>query len=176
MGRLSDEEILALLCRAAGDGTDAEEAWRVLDKELLPRIRSFLTKRLGRTRAEEVTQEVFVNLVDVLRRGRPLQPVAYVWAMVRNAANKVPSKNECGYDELFDRAERRQAHDDQFNDRQRLEWALSKLPPRQRDAIELHHIQGLSYEQIAKSWGVTPGTVRTNVHFGRKRLQRLLEG
>ncbi len=48
--------------------------------------------------------------------------------------------------------------------------ALRKIPDRQRQAIVLHHLVGLSVEEIAKETGAPPGTVKARLSRGRQAL------
>jgi RNA polymerase sigma-70 factor, ECF subfamily len=55
--------------------------------------------------------------------------------------------------------------------------ALAALPETQRKAVELHHLQGLSLEEIARDLGTTKPAVAGLLHRGMKSLrQRLDEG
>lgn len=60
--------------------------------------------------------------------------------------------------------------------RQRLEGALSRLPPGQRRAVLLHHLDGLAIDTIAQVEGVAEGTIKSRLHRARARLVRLLGG
>jgi RNA polymerase sigma-70 factor (ECF subfamily) len=48
--------------------------------------------------------------------------------------------------------------------------ALRKIPPRQRQAIVLHHLVGLSVEEIARETGAAPGTVKARLSRGRQAM------
>jgi RNA polymerase sigma-70 factor (ECF subfamily) len=48
--------------------------------------------------------------------------------------------------------------------------ALRKIPDRQRQAIVLHHLVGLSVEEIARETGAPPGTVKARLSRGRQAL------
>ncbi|MGH3742753.1 MAG: SigE family RNA polymerase sigma factor [Micromonosporaceae bacterium] len=52
--------------------------------------------------------------------------------------------------------------------------ALRELPPEQREAVVLHHIVGLSVEQVAHQTDAPAGTVKARLSRGRKALSRLL--
>jgi RNA polymerase sigma-70 factor (ECF subfamily) len=52
--------------------------------------------------------------------------------------------------------------------------ALKALTPEQRAAIVLREIEGLSYDEIAKTMDCATGTVMSRLHYARKRLQALL--
>ena len=56
----------------------------------------------------------------------------------------------------------------------RLTKALEAMPRRQRDALLLHALADLSYEEVAVALDVPVGTVRTWVHRARKVAQRVL--
>jgi RNA polymerase sigma-70 factor (ECF subfamily) len=58
----------------------------------------------------------------------------------------------------------------------RLERALESLPPRQREIVTLHDVDGLSTEEIASLCQCPPATVRSNLFYGREKLRRLLSG
>lgn len=56
----------------------------------------------------------------------------------------------------------------------KLELALRVLPPRQREVVSLHDVEGLSTEEVAERIGVPPATVRSNLFYGREKLRRML--
>jgi RNA polymerase sigma-70 factor (ECF subfamily) len=53
--------------------------------------------------------------------------------------------------------------------------ALNQLPPPQRAALLLHFIEDFSLEEIAGITGVSLGTVKSRLHYGKKALRELLE-
>lgn len=54
--------------------------------------------------------------------------------------------------------------------------ALSKLPPRQRAIVALHHLDGEPVAVIAAMLDLAPATVRWHLAAARKRLAVLLKG
>jgi RNA polymerase sigma-70 factor (ECF subfamily) len=48
---------------------------------------------------------------------------------------------------------------------------LATLPPRYRRAVELRHVAGLSYPELATALGRPVGTVKSDVHRGVKLLR-----
>lgn len=58
---------------------------------------------------------------------------------------------------------------------QRWRLLLARLPPNQRLAVELRHVEGLSYPEIAEALAKPAGTVKSDVHRGVKRLRRAYE-
>ena len=55
-------------------------------------------------------------------------------------------------------------------DRAMLARALRTLPPAQREAIVLHHLMGMTVEQIAEHVGAPTGTVKARLARGRASL------
>jgi RNA polymerase sigma factor (sigma-70 family) len=55
-------------------------------------------------------------------------------------------------------------------------WALllATLPPAQRAAVVLHHVDGLSYAQMAEALGRPEGTLKAQVHRGLAALRDAL--
>lgn len=58
---------------------------------------------------------------------------------------------------------------------QRLQNALERLPFDQRTAIILREVDGLSYDEIAYSLGVTLGTVKSRLTRARQALRGVLQ-
>lgn len=58
----------------------------------------------------------------------------------------------------------------------KLERALRVLPPRQREIVILHDIEGLSTEEISERCDCPRATVRSNLFYGREKLRKLLAG
>lgn len=65
-------------------------------------------------------------------------------------------------------------HEDSTAIRLALVAALHKLPRRQRDAVVLRYVTGLSEAETATSLGVSVNTVRTHVNRGLAALRRRL--
>ena len=52
-----------------------------------------------------------------------------------------------------------------------IEAAIAELPEDQRTVLVLREYEGYSYEEIAKSLDIQPGTVMSRLHHARKKLQ-----
>ncbi len=55
-----------------------------------------------------------------------------------------------------------------------LARALAELPDEYREAVALHDLGGMPYDEIAVATGVALGTVKSRIHRGRLRLRELL--
>ena len=56
-----------------------------------------------------------------------------------------------------------------------LRAALAQLSPDYREAVVMHDIGGIPYEDIAKATGVAVGTVKSRISRGRRKLADALE-
>ncbi len=53
--------------------------------------------------------------------------------------------------------------------------AIQELPAPQRAVIVLREVEGLSYEEIARTLNIRKGTVMSRLHYARQRMQEVLE-
>lgn len=53
--------------------------------------------------------------------------------------------------------------------------ALGTLPPRQRQVVVMHSLEGMSYAEISAELGISTGSVGSNLHKARARLTLLLD-
>ncbi|WPB92454.1 RNA polymerase sigma factor [Streptomyces malaysiensis] len=53
--------------------------------------------------------------------------------------------------------------------------ALGTLPPRQRQVVVMHSLEGMSYQAISTELGISVGSVGSNLHKARARLSLLLD-
>ena len=59
--------------------------------------------------------------------------------------------------------------------RRAIEWALEQLPPDQREAFLLKHVEDLSYEEMHELTGARVPALKMRVFRAREALRRLLE-
>lgn len=57
---------------------------------------------------------------------------------------------------------------------ERVREAIERLPPGQREVVELHKLRGMSMAQIAERLQIREGAVRVRAHRAYKALARLL--
>ena len=58
--------------------------------------------------------------------------------------------------------------------REKVWSALGTLPSEQRGAVVMHHLEGMSVEEIARATGVRPGTVMSRLARAREALRERL--
>jgi RNA polymerase sigma-70 factor (ECF subfamily) len=136
--------------------------------------------------ADDVLQEAFVKVFQHL--GRLTRPEAFFpWArriIVNTALDHIRRRRrisefevqateglEGGEDARLEPPDRGVERGEFFR---KVERALRALPPRQREIVTLHDIQGLTTEEIARRCECPPATVRSNLFYGREKLRRFL--
>lgn len=73
------------------------------------------------------------------------------------------------------RPEGSQALEDAASLRLDVAQALARLPDDYREAVVMHDLGGVPYEEIATAVGAPIGTVKSRISRGRRQLARLLE-
>ena len=63
------------------------------------------------------------------------------------------------------------SHEDRFGEKQELQMLLQKLPTDEQEVIELHSIQGMSFEEISKEKKVSLAAIRKRYERGMKKLR-----
>ena len=125
--------------------------------------------------AEDITQQVFAKLMTTLvkydDRGVPF--FAWLLRMARNAAiDHLRANRTTPMETVLDPDAISGADLDQVGT---LRAALAALPDKQREVVILHHIAGLTPEEIAERMGRTRRSVHGLHHRGRRTLQLELE-
>ena len=51
---------------------------------------------------------------------------------------------------------------------------LAQISPRQRDVVKMHHLYGMTFEEIAAELGISESTVKRDNTYGIANLRKLL--
>lgn len=188
---MADQGVAALV--GLDDLTDAEIIGRsVRDPdmfgELFRRYRAdvfrFVTRRVGRSNAADLTADVFVRAFSVRARYDTSRSSAQPW-LYGIAANVVGDqlrrwlvrsrKHALGAVRLLERPT--EPFGQVLSDMEaealsdEIETALSGLPPSQRAALVLYGVEGLSYVETAEVLGVAVGTVKSRIHRAKSHIR-----
>lgn len=175
----STEELLGRV--GAGDQQAFGEFYDRVAPRLLGLVRRLL---IDHAQAEEVTQEVFLEIWQSARLFDPNKGSATTWALTmarRRAIDRIRSEQasrdrdtrigirdiETGYDEVSEAVELRVEHE-------RVQEAMESLSPVQREAIGLAYYGGCTHTEVADRLGVPVGTVKTRLRDGMIRLREKL--
>ena len=172
MGPPTDEFLMEQFCR--GD----EAAFDALFTRLAPQVKGFLTHMVrDRTLAEDLVQTTFLSLVRSRDRYQLGSTVAsWVFAIAANAARDALRHQNLRV-EVSDDSQADHGIETPMGDpglRTAIEKAFAELPPPQREAVLLHKVHGLTFEQIATALGTTSAAVRIRAHRGYERLRASL--
>jgi RNA polymerase sigma-70 factor (ECF subfamily) len=164
-------------------------------EELRPIVRGVVAHILGMSRlhpdVEDCTHEALRRAIEGrhrLREGEPLRP--WVLGIARHVAldalrsrrknRRLVSADADGESEPLDRVPDSEPGADLKLERaeriHNVRAAMQRLPDEQRRALELFHLEGLGYREIADKMGVPIGTVGTWVTRGRRLVAAALEG
>ena len=147
------------------------------------RVQGFLVSMgCDRGLAEEISDDAFLAARRRWAHVRDLdEPEGYVFKIARNERSKRQKEHDYRARDLrpdpYDAP--RTAGDDlaqMVADRIVIRQALGQLPARQREAVTLRVVAGLSEAATAQAMGVSVGSVKRYASEGRQELRRLLAG
>ena len=130
--------------------------------------------------AEDAAQQVFLNAHRALLNGTtPLDPAAWLAAIARNECRARIGRRLARPDPLpllDDVVAASAASDpvvqaDQRAEVDALTTALTELPSRQREAVVLREVHGLSYQEVAAAMSVSPPAVESMLSRARRTLE-----
>jgi RNA polymerase sigma-70 factor (ECF subfamily) len=162
---------------AAGD----RRAFERLYRQHVTRVFSLCVRMVvDRTRAEELTQDVFVRAWEKLHLFRGESAFGtWLHRMTVNVvlnARKSEGRNRSRFedDDEGNGVEMLPSRPLAPGDRMDLEAAIAKLPPGARRVFTLHDVEGYKHEEIAEMLGVTSGATKAQLHRARLLLREAL--
>lgn len=164
---------------AAGD----REAFAALYDRYAARLLGLIVRVLGnRTEAEDVLQEVFLQVWGTADRYDPDRSPADAWLLLlgrSRALDRLRRRTVPTTDELPEPAA--PAVDPardliRCEEGERARAAVTRLPPEQREPLLLAFFHGLTHEQVAARLNLPLGTVKTRIRLGLARLRELIAG
>ena len=177
----ADTPEAALLVRVAnGDRVAA----RALIDRLGPRLLRHITRMLGdRAEAEDIVQETFLRLWKIAPDWKQGEAQVSTWAF-RVAINLTRDKLRArratvDIDAIAEPESDLESAVSQLTQAERLaalDTALAALPERQRQAVSLRHIEGLSNPEIAAIMDIGVEAVESLTARGKRALTQALKG
>lgn len=134
-------------------------------------VHAVLLARLPRDEVPDVVQEVFLAAFKSLHSLREKDAAgAWLARIARNhAANYYRSARRT--EELTDTFEAGASDQTYASDVLRL---IKSLPEAYRETLILRLVEGMTGDEIARNTGMTPESVRVNLHRGMKKLREKL--
>ncbi len=151
----------------AGD----EDAFGELYKCFAPMVHGIVLARVPRDEAADIVQEVFLSAYKNLHTLRDKTAVGAWLAMIaRNRATGF-YRSLKPTEELSEDVKGR---DDASAEAREILTTIRTLPDTYRDTLILRLVEGMTGGEIAEQTGLTPESVRVNLHRGMKLLRRNL--
>jgi len=174
---MTDEELM--LAYANG----AEPAFRELFKRYAPFLLRLLVRQVGRpSDAQDLTQQTFLQLHRARRDFRPnsmFRPwiVTIALNLARDLLRRRGRRPECVMIEeaLPVSVAVQPVVETQSDVGIRIRTAVHSLPKEQREVIELHWFERLSFNEIASIVGASSGAARVRAHRGYVALRKSLD-
>lgn len=171
--------------------------FRTLYDEFAPRIRRYLTRLVGESEAEDLTQEVFARAHGAMRTRRGDSLVStWLYRIATNAAIdrlRAASRREvavtasapagCGGEEEREIVSEGAALEAQEAERRVIRKEMrhcildlvDRLPPVHRDVILLGELRDFRDQEIADALGITLEAAKMRLHRARGELRKLLQ-
>lgn len=170
-----------ILQQAARRQPEAQDAWFRADYPCVYRLcLGFLANAAA---AEELAQDAMIHLLDRLDRWNPTLPyqawrTTVVLNLCRDHLRRQDARNRAE-DLLQIQPVRQPLPDPQDLAAGRelqmvVTHALAQLPPREREAFVLHDLEHRPTSEVAAVMDITPGSVRSLLTLGRRRLRGIL--
>ena len=154
---------------AGGDRAAFERLYRLT----VARVHTLARRLLGRARADEATQEVYLRAWRGLASWRGEASVAtWLHSLARNTLINLAARAELQLTE--DGPEELSAAHARPDLRLELEEAIAALPDGARAIFVLHDVEGLAHEEIAARLGLAVGTSKSQLHRARLLLRAAL--
>lgn len=170
----------AVLCKLCTRGSD--DAFAVLHARYRQQVYAFVFHLLGRGAnqpdVEDLTQDIFSKAFVAMRDRRESGSFkSWLFVIARNTTFdhiRARKPNSLALDEAAERADDNVVSLDAHIERRgQLAWlvaAMSELPERQREALVLRELGGMSYGEIAESLDTNPESVKQLIKRGRARV------
>ncbi len=180
-GESSDEALMVLY--ANGD----RHAALALTHRVTPRVTAYAARLLSgdRAEAEDVAQETMLRLWRVAPEWRQGETKVTTWAY-RVATNLCIDRQrsrgrrrQMALDDAPEVADHAVGAEDRLQDAGRmaaLEAALAELPDRQRQAVVLRHLEGMTNPEIAAIMEIGVEAVESLTARGKRSLAAILAG
>jgi RNA polymerase sigma-70 factor (ECF subfamily) len=163
LGFVPEPDLLAQAC--GGD----RGAFALLHERYAPVVHAVLLARVPRQEAEDLAQEVFARALERLPGVRdPAAVGGWLCALARNlAADYHRARKPSSLPREIEGPGDREAAADALA-------AIRELPATYSETLLMRLVEGMTGPEIAEATGMTPGSVRVNLHRGMKLLRRRL--
>lgn len=182
------DKLIELVCAAQnGEEAAATDLYNAFQKDLYYHILKTVNDP---TLAEDLLQDTFIEILQTINNLN--EPAAFLsWskqiayhkctAYFKRRRDILADENEDGLS-VFDTLEEDNAEFipdealDKADLKQTIHAMIDELPEEQRSALLLRYFDEISVKEIAEIQGVTEGTVKSRLNYGRKAIKEAVEG
>lgn len=160
-------EVLLVERICAGEQEAFDEFYRMY----APMVHGIVLARVPRDEVEDIVQDVFISAYKKLVTLRDKRAVGAWLAMIaRNNANEFYRQVK-PTEELPEELSRKNNLQTEAHE---ILATIRNLPETYRETLVLRLVEGMTGPEIAEQTGLTPESVRVNLHRGMKLLRRKL--
>ncbi|MDN5343798.1 MULTISPECIES: RNA polymerase sigma factor [Oceanotoga] len=161
-----------------------EKAFETLYNEYASKIYGLLRSYLKEDEIEDALQDVYVRIYRGIKGFKQRSKLStWIYKITVNTAKNYLKKQKKNYLSLDFNLEKNKftskenVEKDVFDeiDYEFILNSIEKLPPLDKTIIKLRDIEGLSYYEISKIIDKPVGTVKSRLHYSRKKLQKIIE-
>ena len=168
------ERLLVVRCQAGDESALAE-----LIERYAPRVRFFLRKMAGDAPADDLLQDVWIEVfAKVSRLKEPAAFSAWIYRIARDKAYKQISRRRVNHVPIDEAAEEEStAAEEEWSaeDVAAVRVALDELAAEHREVLLLRFVEDMSYEQIGEVTASPIGTIRSRLHYAKRALRTAIE-
>ncbi|MHB1688861.1 MAG: RNA polymerase sigma factor [Ignavibacteriaceae bacterium] len=134
--------------------------------------------------ADEVVQEVLIVLYNKLK-GFQFKSSLYTWIYKITSTRSINYLKKRSLKQIFSLDDNEtkavRSNDDIIKDIEtkekldKLEKALQKIPPRQREVFVMRNFDEMSYEEISEITGITTGGLKANYFHAMKKIMEIMQ-
>ncbi len=157
----------ARLVKRVCDGD--QEAFGELYKLFAPMVHGIILARVPRDEVDDIAQNVFLSAYKNIHTLRDYNAVGAWLAMIaRNHSNEFYRRVK-PTEEL---SEEMSYKDSPLTEAREILAAIQSLPDAYKETLVLRLVEGMTGPEIAERTGLTPESVRVNLHRGMKLLRQ----
>jgi len=165
---------------------EQREGWAAVYEQYQTDICKYIRRIFGKgpPDPEDVTQQVFINFMELEDKNEIQNPRAYLYRIAHNLVSNLHRKTSTRRRYI---ADQKTSPEDNGNDdfhperiliaRERLmllERVMWKMPPKRRQMVILNRLKGMTYAEISRQTGQSKSVVRQHVLNGLQDFQKAM--
>jgi RNA polymerase sigma-70 factor (ECF subfamily) len=147
------------------------EAFNELYRMFAPMVHGIILSRVGAENADDILQEVFIAAFKNVHSLRDKNSVGAWLAMIARNRSIESVRGSKPHVEISEEIEEKSRRETEANEALEI---IRTLPNAYKETLVLRLVEGMTGPEIAERTGLTPESVRVNLHRGMKMLRNKL--